>query len=915
MNDTRSTPTASAGPQPPLPLLEIDVTGRTVTLNGQPVALKARAFDLLATMAREPGRVFSADALKAAVWPMRRVEDSNLRMQVQAMRELLGKDAVDNVPGRGYCLRLPARLRHHLPPGSNLPHWLDSLLGRDQDIAALDALLAEHRLVTVLGAGGIGKTRLAQHLALAQRDRHRDGAWWVDLAPLGAGSDAARAVAQAMARALNLQTASLKGQEAADQLGRALANWQGLVLLDNAEHLCGLAGPLPPLVLGLLQAAPGLRLIVTSQQALKLPEEWVYRLDTLPVPPPQASPAAARASPAVQLLERRARAANHRFELADAELHLATAVVRQLDGIALAIEMAASRLEMLGLPALFNQLGQRLQLLGSPDDASLPRHRTLRAALDWSYSLLSTAEQAALRQLSVLAAPFRLDTALQVVAVPGLTDGGHLQLVQALVDKSLLQVQPAAGPGCPVRLRLLDSTRLHAAEALQASRSDEEQATLRRHVQAMVQLARAAKQDFEVASDLAWSAAWVPDHVDLMLGFDRAHQLGLADDAAQIIELLVLGANITGWVEPALARAAASRALAPQASAIGRARLIGWGNGLQDSAQSRAQAVALRVQAWRDVPGPDGAVGLCTALAMQALVSEEAGDRAAADQALAECELLEDPQWSARLRRRCSWLALSRMAVLRDDAAVRQRAHRLSHQLMAELGQLGALREMALVQSHMAQFLRIQGRLPEAIALWRSLADSQTASGCDIDAGISLALIAAALVEAALVGTAPVGTALADTALVDAALVRAELVNRADGSAADPAAALLAQARDAALQALPRLAPLPALMRHVLVPLALLACRQGDPEHAALLLAGFERLRHDLQLGSDRVSTRLITRLQLWLDASLDPESRALAARRGDRLDAAGLRQLALAWLQRQAARPAASPGRTPSLA
>ena len=848
-------------------MLEVDPATRTTRLQGRTVALKARAFDLLAVLASDLERVFTADELKAAVWPGRWVEDNNLRMQVQVLRKALGAESVINVPGRGYKLALAARVRHPVRRTGNLPHWAEALLGREADLAALQALLAQHRLVTVVGPGGIGKTRLAQQLALQDQARHRDGAWWVDLAPVPAGPAAVAGVAQVMAQALNLQTAAQVGPGVAASLGRALADRQSLLLLDNAEHLAGDTGCIADLVRTLLEAAPGLHLLLTSQQTLNLPEEWVYRLGTLAVPAADATPAQARSSPALQLLERRAGAAHQDFALTDADLGLAAEVVRRLDGIPLAIEMAAARLPVLGVQVLHGHLSQRLRLLGGQGDTRLARHRTLRAALDWSHDLLSPAEQAALRRLSVFAAPFRLDSATQVVASSILDGGDALRAIVGLAEKSLLQVEQGGPHGTPARLRLLESTRLYAEEALYRGAAAEREDAQWRHVQAMAGLARLAKDDFYQASDAAWSACWVPDHDDLMLGFDRAQAHGDADAAGQIIELLVLGANVTGRVGPALARAAATRELAERAAPLARARLLGWGSNLPAPGQSRAAAAAARVQVWREVQPPEGRRGLCASLAMQALACEEAGDRAAADAALAECRQIEAPQWPARLRRRCSWIALSRMAILRDDPALLVQADALSRQLIEQLGERGAWRERSIVQAHAAQALRLQGRHVHAAELLRTLSEAQLALGCDVDAGISLGIACAAWVEAAH-----------------------------DGAPAD----LWEQASLAARQALARLAPLPALMRHFLEPLALLACRLGDPTQGALLLAGAERLRHELQYGSDPMNARAAQQVRAELEARLSKPERALAEAHGRSLDGAALRLQAMAWLQRR---------------
>ncbi len=850
-------------------VFELDLLARTLQCEGTTIDLKPRAFDLLATLAADPQRVFTAAELNAAVWPGRAVEDTNLRMQVQSLRHALGRDAVQNLPGRGYRLLHPVRLRQPLRTGGNLPLWDDSLLGRDDDLSALDTQLAVHRLVTVLGPGGIGKTRLAQQLARGRLALHRDGAWWVDLATVAAQPRAEQAVAQAVAQVLSLQSL-LAGQDSAvSLLLRLLSGWQGLLLLDNAEHLCGVDGPLPALVQNLLASAPGLRLLVTSQQPLKLPAEWVYRLGPLALPAEGDSAAQLRASPAVQLLQRRALTAQQHFQLADDELPLAGSLVRQLDGIPLAIEIAASRLPAMGLELLHAQLHQQIKLLDG--SSAQPRHRTLQAALDWSYALLSPDEQVALRQLSVFAAPFRLDTACEVVALPERSTGDVMQAVLGLVDKSMLQPQPTATLRQAPRLRLLETTRLHADQALrQQARVGERDGALARHVQVMARLAQRARDDFFQASDTGWCTRWLPDLDDLMLAFDRAHAASDAAAAASIIEVLVLGANITGRVDPALQRAAASRTLAEHADALSRARLLGWGNNLQTSGSSRAEAAARRVQVWRQVDQqPHGQQGLCAALAMQALGHEEAGDRAAADAVLAECRLLETAAWSPRLRRRCSWLPLSRMAVLREDPALRAESEWLSRRLAGELTHLGAWREAGIVECHLAHLARQQGKSRAAADLLRRLAADEAGRGGEVDAGIYLGEAAAALLDDVAAAAPPAGPV--------------------------PAAR---QAAGMALIALQQVAPLPALVRHFVDALALLACHLGDPAQAAVLLAGAERLRASHTFAQDPLAATLAQRARDALSRQLPAARQQQCQAQGARMDAEALRQDALGWLR-----------------
>jgi hypothetical protein len=286
---------------------------------------------------------------------------------------------------------------------------------------------------------------------------------------------------------------------------------------------------------------------------------------------------------------------------------------------------------------------------------------------------------------------------------------------------------------------------------------------------------------------------------------------------------------------------------------------------------------------WREVFDEagtlEGGQGLCTALAMQALAFEDAGQHAAADEALAECQSLESPRWPARLRRRCSWLALSRMALVRDEPALRERAEAASQQLVTQLGVLGAWREQSIVRVHQAQMMRLAGRHRAAAALLFELSRVRLALGCRVDAGISQGLACAALVQAGHED-------------IDA------------GSVED-----WTQACEAALQALSNLAPLPALLRHFVEPLALLACRLDDPAQAALLLAGADRLRADHHYGRDPQSARAAQQARTEAVQRLTPYLLALAQAHGGALDAEALRVQALTWLQRRRPAPPGSGG------
>ena len=826
--------------------MQIDFAKRRVLVDGLTLKVGDRAFDLLAALAARPGRVLSAAELTAKVWPGRVVEDNNLRVQIRALRKMLGAELIVNVAGRGYALAPNSAATP--PRGGAVPRWPEPMLGRDSEFAQLAALQAEHRLITLVGPGGIGKTRLAMALAEQARPLHDDGVCWVDLAPLTAPVQLAPAIAQA----LGLQTGPLDGADAALRLAPALAGLQVLLVLDTAELL---VEALAPLLAALLQAAPQLRLLVTSQRRLHVPGEQVFMLAPLAVPAPGATRGQMRGAAALQLLERRAQAADAAFSIADADLEAACALCRRLDGLALALEMAGARLPLLGARALDQHLDERLQLLGDEGAVVPHRHRSLRAALDWSHAMLPAAEQAALRRLAVFAAPFRLPSAQQVVAETAAGQAAVLQDIIGLAGSSMLQVQP----GEPRRYRLLESTRLYAQQAL--AEHGETAALHARHAQAMGQLAEQAQAAYWTSSDGDWLATWRADHADLLLGFDRACAVQDPEAAAAIGEALHAMANLTGDYGPVRSRTDAALGLLSHAGPLARARLWNRLATLAAPGLTRRETALRRVEAWRAVADARGlsreseaARGLSRALAHLTMAHEHAGDAAAADATLAEVAALDDARWPPRQRVMGLALARFNLAAARGDAV----ALRDNMQAWLDLAAAGGLQRIA-AQAHnnLAQAALLDGRAEEALAVLRIAAAEYRALGCSLDVGVNLGCQAEALL------------ACGDAAAARDAIEQALMLVSADD--------------DALLAFVDNLAPL--------------ALQLGRAQDGARMLAAARALRQRRTLPHKAFQARRAAAVDEQLRAALGDAAHAQALASGARLDTPGLHQTALDWL------------------
>jgi len=410
-----------------------------------------------------------------------------------------------------------AGLRAEFPPlrslgnpalPNNLPAQLSAFIGRDREMNEVRALVESRRLVTLSGAGGSGKTRLALQVAAELLDGSGDGVWLAELAAVFDGD----AVPAAICEALGI--GEQPGRAVLDSLLDALAFQFVLIVLDNCEHLISACAKTADAI---LRHCPRVHLLVTSREPLGIGGETIYRVPSLSLPDPD-DPARASGD-AIALLAERAREQGVDLAIDEETLPLMVSVCRRLDGLPLAIELAAARLRLLSLAGLRDRLDQRFRLLTGGSRTALARQQTLRATVDWSYSLLNPAEKSLLRLLSVFAESFDLDAVEEVCGGGDIEGFDTADLLGSLVDKSLVVVEPAGGA---LRYRLLETIRQFAAERLVEAGDEAAAAAAAAHCQYFLALAEAAAPHLSRSDQGRWYARLDADHANLRRAAEHA---------------------------------------------------------------------------------------------------------------------------------------------------------------------------------------------------------------------------------------------------------------------------------------------------------------------------------------------------------------------------------------------------------
>ena len=626
--------------------------GRELLRDGAPLVLGKPALALLGALVGARGHLVTKDELFDAAWPGVVVVENALHQHVRALRKALGdrSDLVGTVARRGYRFmgeveEITGDARDaatQLGESAAIPLPLTPLVGREDELAAVEALLLTHRCLSLLGPGGVGKTRLALELARRQADRGPARVCWVELAGIAEGDSVAGALATAFGLSGPSSLAPLL------RIRHALRDTAAWLVLDNCEHLieaCAAA------VHELLGHCPLLRILATSQRPLGLSGEQRFRVAMLGLPPAGASePAVLAQSPAVRLLLARAQECNPQWLVdADADanaLQEAAELCRHLEGLPLAIELAAMRVASLGLAATRTALVHHFQLLAGARRDGLPKHQSLNAMIDWSHGLLPAEQQRLFRRLSVFAGGWTMASACAVIGqdTPDSVDSGARSAsadvaagLADLVDRSLIAGE--ATLHAP-RLRMLEAQRVYAADQLRASGERAHYAAA--HARHVCDLFEASYADWDTTADSAWIACYGSERDNLRAALRFALETADVTLAARLA-----GASIWLW--------RASGAIHELQQMLDHA-LLQSGVGLPDAVQARlllarayslhatsTESLRVRLAAQRAVGAFEGSgdwLGATNALLCLASADAQFGDSAAHQATLGRVDAL-----------------------------------------------------------------------------------------------------------------------------------------------------------------------------------------------------------------------------------------------------------------------------------
>ena len=474
---------------------------------GDPVQLGPIELKILNVLLETPGVLVSKAELMSRVWGHSVVGDNALHVHIAGLRKRLGDSTISTKRGAGYRFAVPFSREQKTSAVGNLPihtgrgTGLSPLIGRDDDLQQVAQLLGTARLVSLTGPGGVGKTSLGLQAARQSANHFADGAWLVELATLHDPKAAASQIAATLGLGLGTTHNPLQ------TLARLIRDKNILLVLDNCEHLVDACAEICET---LLSAAPRLKILVTTRQALSCAGEMIFVVPPLALPGETSTTAASiRKSAAFELFLERARGAASGFAINDDEVGIAAQICRRVDGLPLAIEMVASWAAMFGLQALDEKLDGSINSWPRARNTAPARHSTLTATLEWSHGLLSAEEQIVLRRLSVFAGPFTMQAAEAVVGDEHVRAASLFEHVGALIRKSMVTV--ASGTRPPM-FRLLETTRAVMAEKLAGAH--EANSILRRHATYVLKTVRRAIDELQTVPESVWLkryASIIPD--------------------------------------------------------------------------------------------------------------------------------------------------------------------------------------------------------------------------------------------------------------------------------------------------------------------------------------------------------------------------------------------------------------------
>jgi predicted ATPase/DNA-binding winged helix-turn-helix (wHTH) protein len=695
---------------------------RTLTTSGGPVTLSSRAFDVLAALVDSRQGPVGKDELIRRVWGDIVVEENNLHVQIAAIRRALGAEHryILTIPARGYhfvgdVIELASAAAPAQRPArealGNLPLQLTDLVGREAEIDAALALLEKARLVTLVGPGGVGKSKLALAIARRLEGRHPGGAWLLELGSL---TDPAL-TASALAACLRIE--EVQDLPLTQNLVAYLRPRELLLVVDGCEHVLAAVAELTS---QLAHQCPHVRCLFTSQAPLGVEGEHVLRIAPFEVGEALdvATPEAALRQDAVRLFAERAGAGDGRFAVTEAMLPGIIEICRHLEGVPLAIELAAARVPLLGLEPVRQRIAGRLALLGDDRRDTPQRHRTLQATIEWSHGLLTESAREILRRLSIFAGGFTLEAAQQVAVGAGVAETDVVRGVSDLVQRSMLTTGPDL---IQPRHRMLELMRAFALEALE--RAGERDAVARRHGSYFLSFAAAADARWETTGDVEWTAMFAPELANLRAALEWA----LGDGGELALGAQIAGASARFWFEAghfSEGRKWLSRALERAPPNLDATTMIKLKRGLADLSLDAAAAVEAAAEALALAEKQDDAALIGVCLRALSAARYRLGDYEAAQELTRRALDSLSRQPASRTFGQC----LGDLCILRGVAGDYAEARRCNAQAQTRLSALGDRRGAAICLQYAAEFEFADGNVDaaealagESVALFRSL--------------------------------------------------------------------------------------------------------------------------------------------------------------------------------------------------